>query len=294
MRAVPLLALLLAIAAAAAAPAMAQAPHDGVTAVQDRTEIAYGSDRKQTIDVWRPTDTRARAPLVLFVHGGAWTKGDKDNATGRYKAGHYTGQDYVFASANYRLVPDVAVEDQAQDVANAVAALVEQAHKLGIDPDRIVLMGHSAGAHLVSLVGTDPRYLARAGLSLPAIDGVIALDGAAYDVPRQMAQGGRFMQRIYRQVFGTDTARQQQLSPAAHAASPNARRFLILHVEREDGAAQARLLANALRDGGTDVEVTGFAGKGLRGHAEINRRMGDPEYVATAVVDRCLSAAIAE
>ena len=102
-----------------------------------------------------------RAPLVIFVHGGGWKRGDKNNATGQHKARHYVRQGYAFASINYRLVPDATVEQQAADVASAVAYLRGNAQRLGIDAKLIVLMGHSAGAHLVALVGTRPTISAR-------------------------------------------------------------------------------------------------------------------------------------
>ncbi len=249
--------------------------------------MAYGRDGLQVLDYW-PAQSQ-KAPLVVFVHGGGWKRGSKDNATGAAKAEHYHGLGYAFASVDYRLVPDATVEQQAQDVADALAFLRAKAMDLGFDADRIVLMGHSAGAHLAALVGTDMRYFARAGLGPDAVRGVILLDGAAYDVGRQMAEGGRFMAGTYEQAFGTDPARQKALSPTLHAGQPNAPGFLILHVDRADGTAQSEALAAALRKAGTPVEMTALAGRGLRGHMQINRAMGDPGYPGTAIVDQYLS-----
>lgn len=254
--------------------------------------MTYGRDPLQALDFWPGKGTKA--PLVIFVHGGGWKRGSKDNATGADKAPHYTGLGYAFASINYRLVPDATVEQQAQDVADAIAHLRGRAATLGIDPDRIILMGHSAGAHLVALVGTDMRYFAKAGLKPDAVRGVIALDGAAYDVPTQMAQGGRFMAKTYEQAFGTDPARQKALSPTLQAARPNAPGFLLLHVDRVDGTAQSNALAAALRQAGTPVEIHALPGRGLRGHMQINREMGDADYAGTAMVDRYLQAAFAQ
>jgi acetyl esterase/lipase len=257
------------------------------------TEYAYGADRLQKLDFWRAPDAAAPAPLVLFVHGGGWKRGDKSNATGAAKVEHLLAQGYAFASIDYRLVPSASVEQQAADVAGALAWLRRNSARLGIDPARIVLMGHSAGAHLVALVGTDPQYLADAGLSYTDLRGVIALDGACYDVPRQIAEGGRFMHDTYVEAFGQDPARQRALSPTLHAAAPNAPAFLILHVAREDGTAQSDALGAALSRAGTPAEVRGFAGRGLRGHMEMNRSLGDPAYPATAVVDAWLGKAFA-
>jgi acetyl esterase/lipase len=247
--------------------------------------IAFGTDPLQQLDVWRAKDPRGPAPLVLFVHGGGWTKGDKGNATGRLKPPHYTGQGYVFASTNYRLVPNATVEQQAADVAAALKALLDRAERLGIDRSKVVLMGHSAGAHLVALVGTDERYLRSAGLRFADIDGVIPIDGAAFDVAAQLAQAGPRMRGTYTAAFGADPARQRLLSPTLQAAAPNAAAFYIPHVGRADAVQQSNALAAALRSAGTRAEVQQFDGRGLIGHMEINRRLGDPDYPATGAVD---------
>lgn len=254
--------------------------------------MAYGKDALQSLDYWRGRGTKP--PLILFVHGGGWKRGSKDDATGAAKVDHYTGLGYAFASINYRRVPDARVEQQAQDVADAIAYLRGKAGALGFDPDRIVLMGHSAGAHLVALVGTDMRYFAKAGLKPDAVKGIIPLDGAAYDVGRQMAQGGRIMAGTYEQAFGTDPARQKALSPTLQAAKPNAPAFLILHVDRVDGTAQSEGLAAALKAAGTPAEVHALEGRGLRGHMQINRSMGDPDYAGTAIVDDWLKRIFAQ
>jgi len=250
--------------------------------------ISYGGNALQNLDIWRAKDVKGPAPLIVFVHGGGWKRGSKDNATGQYKPGHYPGEGYAFASINYRLVPDATVEQQAADVAAAVKAIIDRAGALGIDRQRIVLMGHSAGAHLVALVGTDEKYLRGAGLSFADIAGVLPIDGAAYDVPAQMKDGPQVMQATYKQAFGIDPARQKLLSPTLQAGAPNAPQFLLLHVQRPDGVRQAEALGKALKAGGSTVEFGSFPGEGLQGHAEINRRLGDPAYAPTATVDAWL------
>lgn len=258
----------------------------------DAVELSYGKDPLQKLDYWKPT--KVGSPLVIFVHGGGWKRGDKKNATGEEKPGHYLQQGYAFASINYRLVPAATVEQQAQDVAHAIAFLITKAESFGFDPTRVVLMGHSAGAHLSALVGTDMKYLVKAGLGPKSLRGVIPLDGACYDVPRQIAEGGEFMHDTYIQAFGSEKERQLALSPTSQAAAPNAPAFLILHVQRLDGATQSRALGEALKKAGTTAEVRGFEGIGLKGHAEINRRLGDPAYPATPVVDAWLKTVFAK
>jgi arylformamidase len=246
--------------------------------------LSYGSDPAQVLDFW-PSATGGKAPLIVFVHGGGWKRGSKDNATGQFKPVHFPAEGYAFASINYRLVPAATVEQQAADVASALKALLA---RVDVDPRRVVLMGHSAGAHLVALVGTDERYLKAAGLSFADIAGVIPIDGAAYDVPAQMTDGPQMMQGTYGQAFGTDPARQRALSPTFQAGAPDAPEFLLLHVQRPDGIRQANALGVALKSGGSRVEIGSFPGEGLKGHMEINRRLGDPGYAATATVDAWL------
>ena len=249
-------------------------------------QLSYGEDDLQGILYWR--GATPDAPLVVFVHGGGWMRGDARMMQRSDKLEHWQEAGYAVASVNYRLVPDATVEQQAADVASALAYLKRNSARLGFDADRIALSGHSAGAHLVALVGTDPQYLRAAGLTFADLRGVLPLDGAAYDVPDQMDENARLMGDTYRQAFGTDPARQRALSPTLHAAGPNAPDFLILHVQRDDGTRQSRALGEALRAAGTPAQVQGFSGRGLRGHREINQRLGDPDYPATPVVDAWL------
>ena len=286
------------LASSAAYAAQAPEPRPEIKAMAPTTPrtgiaIAYGSDPLQRLILWpgivlQQGGRSIDPPLIVFVHGGGWKRGSKDNATGAWKIEHYPGAGYALASIDYRLVPQATVEQQAQDVADAVKALLAGADKYHIDRRRVVLMGHSAGAHLVALVGTDERYLRNAGLTFVDLAGVIPIDGAAYDVARQLAQAGPFMRKTYAAAFGSDPARQRALSPIAQAAAPNAPAFLLLHVQRDDGVAQNIALEAALRKAGTRVERRDFPGDGLRGHMEINRRLGDPSYAPTRAVDEWL------
>src|SRR5690606_13434685 len=90
-------------------------------------EVSDGRRQARQLDFRPPRSNARAAPLALFVHGGGWTNGSKDNATGRHKAPHYTGLGYNFASIDYRLVPDATVEQQAQDVADALKELLDRA-----------------------------------------------------------------------------------------------------------------------------------------------------------------------
>ena len=281
--------LLVPVACAALLLTGVAAPRLADRAARENDELkvlSYGPDPLQTVDVW--TTAAVDPTLMVYVHGGGWSRGDKAMIRGSAKLEHWQSEADAVASVDYRLIPDATVEEQAADLAAALALLKKRAESLNFDPRQIVLVGHSAGAHLVALLGTDESYLRKAGLSFADIAGVVLLDGAAYDVPVQLENGPDVMQSRYRAAFGTDPARQARLSPTRQAAAPNAPAFLILHVQRPDGVAQSQALAAALKKAGTSVEIHGFPGTGLKGHREINVRLGEPDYPATPVLDRWL------
>jgi arylformamidase len=242
-------------------------------------EMTYGNHAKQTLDFYPVGGTVQRPPLVIFIHGGGWAIGDKKSGTGN-KAKHFTANGYAFASLNYRLVPDVDPAGQARDVADAVAYLRGRSQELNFDPDRIVISGHSAGAHLAALVSSDERYFKNAGVPLPAIRGTVLLDGAGYDVVTQMKSGGGpLLTRLYTNAFGTDEANQKRLSPITYAASPNIGSWLIIHdASRMDAASQARNLAAALDNAGEKTRILPVPDSS---HSQINHDVGAGDNLIT-------------
>ncbi len=145
------------------------------------------------LDVYRPRGARERRrPLVVWIHGGGWRKGDKRVGVGK-KAAMFTRMGYVFASVNYRLSaapfdvmnPDprrVMFPDHPRDVAEAIAWLHAFAPEYGADRKRIILVGHSAGAHLAALVATDPSYVRAYDVRFRHLIGFVTLDPPAFDV----------------------------------------------------------------------------------------------------------------
>ena len=286
--------LTLAPALAVALPLAAPTAGAFAPAAANADLVTYGTHPLQQLDFYRPADGfPGPRPLILFIHGGAWAGGDKSYATGEAKIRHYTEAGYALASVNYRLLPEASIEDQASDIAAAIAALRDKAQGLGIDPGRVVIMGHSAGAHLGALVATDPQWLRGVGMAPADIAGVVLLDGAAYDVPRQIREAGPLLGIAYQLAFGDDAARQERLSPIHHVESGNASRFLILHITRPDSTAQAEALGEALAASGTPASVEEVAGRGLEGHNLLNGMLGREDSPATVVVDAWLREAVA-
>jgi acetyl esterase/lipase len=144
-----------------------------------RTNLAYGPDPKHRLDVYLPDKrTPAPRPLIIFWHGGRWRWGNK--AQYRFVGAALAELGCVTVVPNYRLYPHVLMAGFMEDATRAAGWAADHAGELGADPDRLYLMGHSAGAYLAALLALDLRYFAAAGRPAPRIAGVIGLSGA-YD-----------------------------------------------------------------------------------------------------------------
>lgn len=137
--------------------------------------LAYSSPAahgKHDLDVYRPTNASG-APVIVFVHGGSLESGDRSEfrALGRALA----LQGYVAIIPSYRLYPTATVRGCVDDVARALAWTVRNVSRYGGSPQRIVLMGHSAGGYLTAILAFDPRYLRALGLDAFPARGVFEL-----------------------------------------------------------------------------------------------------------------------
>jgi acetyl esterase/lipase len=138
--------------------------------------IAYGADSRQRLDVYVPDGTTgAPLPVIVFIHGGSWQTGSKDQY--RFVGSGLAEKGFVSVVANYRLNPAVRFPAFVDDAALAVAWTLRNIDRYGGDPRRVFLMGHSAGAHTALLLALDRRYLEAAGASPDELRGVIGLSG---------------------------------------------------------------------------------------------------------------------
>ena len=249
-----------------------------------KSSYSYGGNPRQALDIYVPKGVK-RAPLILFVHGGGWSEGAKTMGQGGQPA-HFTAGGYIWATMNYRLVPDATVEDQAEDVATALAFLLRNARAFSWDGDRVVLMGHSSGAQLAALVATDPHWLAKAKVPFAMIKGVVSLDGAGIDVPGIMAAGAS-RSPFYAGAFGADTARQTRLSPLANLDASDAADWLLVYdAQHNPGVGYfAESFAAVARSKGLRAQVSGIAGTG---HMRMLQEIGKPNDQTTLEVNRFL------
>jgi acetyl esterase/lipase len=227
----------------------------------------------QDLDV-HPAGRSCPTPVVVWVHGGGWQRGDKRNQI-RDKVLLWNRAGYTVVSVNHRLSgPRAAAPVQYPahdaDVAAAVAWVHDHIARYGGDPDRISLLGHSAGAQIVASVATAPAFLAAHGPGLDALRCAGALDTEGYDVTGSAATGNP----IYRAAFGDDPATWSDASPIEHvSAGTGIPRFLVV----ERGTARRRRGAEAFvaRLRGAGVAVT-VVDAGPLTHAQVNSQIGRP------------------
>jgi acetyl esterase/lipase len=232
-------------------------------------DLAYGPDPAQRLDVYLPQRPAAAGagplPVVFFVHGGGWARGDK--AMRRVvdpKVAHWAGRGWAVVSIDYRLLP-TPVATQEDDVAAALAFAQSQAPRWGADPARFVLMGHSAGAHLVALLAAGART--PSSPRLQPWRGAVFLDSAALDVPFLMTH--RHL-RLYDRAFGADASTWTALSPDAVLAGPVAPVLAVCSTRRTESCLEADRFAAKARALGGQARV-------LRedlSHGEINATLG--------------------
>jgi len=259
----------------------------GASAQEVKRNLPYvaTAHARQVLDVYSPRDAKG-LPAVVWIHGGGWQTGDKSSVQVKPQA--FIDKGFVFVAMNYRLLPDVDMATIVGDIAKSIRWVHEHISEYGGDPERLFVMGHSAGAQLAALICTDDRYLKAEGLSLAVIKGCVPLDGDTYDVPaiietaetRRRVHGLPQAKYSHREKFGNDPAKHRDFSAVTHVASNKGiPPFLILHVaDHPDTSAQAQRLGNALKEAGVPIRV--FGAKETT-HNKINADLGLPDDPAT-------------
>ena len=199
-------AVLLALSLVACSPVdllNATVPEDGFTV---RQALAYGDDPRHRLDVYVPDELADPAPVVVFFYGGSWKRGEREDYL--FAAEALVSRGYVTVVPDYRLYPDVAFPGFLHDGAEAVRWVRDSIGDHGGDPDRVFLMGHSAGAYNAAMLSLDPTYLAEAGVDRRIVRGMIGLAGPYDFLPLDV--------RTTRQVFG-DAPDLQATQPVSFA-----------------------------------------------------------------------------
>jgi acetyl esterase/lipase len=134
-------------------------------------------------------DSGPKKGTVVFVHGGSWVRGNKSNVGSNPKlVNFFLDRGYALVSVNYRYIDPhnpngVRFSDQAADIAKGIAWVYSKISQYGPSGKRIIIFGHSSGAHMVALLNTDRTYLEKEGVPDAAVIGAISSDVHAYDIP---------------------------------------------------------------------------------------------------------------
>jgi acetyl esterase/lipase len=209
---------------------------------QRTTDLAYGDQPRQKLDVYRPTKSSG-ASVVIFFYGGHWQNGEK--ADYRFVAQALTSRGFVAVLPDYRFYPQITFPAFVQDGAAAVRWVHDNISRFGGDPTKIYLMGHSAGAHVAVLLTLDGHYLKDMGLDRNAIRATAGLSGPYDFVPLPGDKA----------VFGmepTDSTPDPAIEPI-HFVDGHAPPILLLHGLKDktvDSGNSARLAAKIKSAGG--------------------------------------------
>ncbi len=149
-------------------------------------DIPYGEAERQELDIYSAAKRRKLAPVVVYFYGGGWEEGDK--ALYPFLASTLVAHGLTVVVPDYRVYPAVRFPTFLEDAALAVRWVREYVARYGGDPERIVLMGHSAGAHIAAMLTFDRQWLARVGLD-PRKDlkGMVGLAGPYDFLPLRSA-----------------------------------------------------------------------------------------------------------
>lgn len=255
-----------------------------------KRDIPYAepAHARHVLDIYAPKGAKD-LPVVFWIHGGGWQTGDKSSVQEKPKV--FVEKGFVFVSTNYRLLPEVEMETIFRDVAKSLGWVHRNIAKHGGDPNRIFVMGHSAGAQLAALMCVDERYLKAEGVPFSVLKGCVPVDGDTYDVPaiietaetRRRVHGQPQAKFGHREKFGNDPAKHRDYSAVTHVAKGKSiPPFLILYVaDHPDNAAQAQRFAAALKE--AEVPAIAYGAKETN-HNKINANIGTADDPVSAVL----------
>ncbi len=176
--------------------------------------LYYGLQKRQKLDVYYPEVTRSNAPVIVFFYGGSWRRGDRECY--RFVGQALSSQGYLTVIPDYRLYPEVQFPAFVEDGAASVDWILQNIPQ---SENGVVLIGHSAGAHLAALIALDSRYLQERNVSQNSIVGMIGLAGPYVFEPEQY--------RRFRPIFAN--AVPVELSQPVSYARGDSPPLLLLH-----------------------------------------------------------------
>ncbi|MBV8282758.1 MAG: alpha/beta hydrolase [Candidatus Eremiobacteraeota bacterium] len=247
----------------------------------DVSTHAYGADSEfEALDLYLPHGA-ARAPVAVYVHGGAWVSGDKSQYVALGDAFARCG--IAAAIVNYPLAPDTPAAQQAHELGAAVRWLQGNAAQSGFDVARLYLVGHSAGAQLAWFAivsGIVPRT---------RVAGVVAIGAVGIDPSRDVNALDPRYRGIYDPAFGPDRSQWQSfdIAPRLRGVEPPS---LVIHGRDDDMAPEAisAELYEQLKTTGNQVE---YLQPSARGHWDLIERLTEPGDATMTAIERFILSA---
>lgn len=236
--------VLLALALSACSPlALVNAVSPGGTARSVAT-AAYGPDPRHGLSIYRPEKGARQAPVIVFFYGGNWVSGERDDYA--FVGRSLAERGFVVVIPDYRLYPDARYPAFLDDSARAVAWIARRIAQYGGDPERLFVMGHSAGAYNAAMVALDPRWLRRQGSDPAILRGWIGMAGPYNFLPIE--------NETTRKVFPyPDTPRDSQPIDHVSAKAPPALLIAARNDRTVEPVRNSGALADRLRSAGVPV-----------------------------------------
>lgn len=263
-----------------------------MAAVSMSKPIHYGADTNQIVQIYQPDSCKGKiCPVVMWVHGGGWKNGDTTNGRAAKMLTTWANQGIVMVGVNYRLTPDVMHPEHVKDVAAAINWVHQNIKGYGGDAKRISLLGHSAGAHLVALVATNPTYLKPYKLAPKDLANVFPIDTASFDLTKP----SRFVGRMVKEAFGTDEVVLKEASPIWNVeVGGEYPAFIIAAAKvRDDAVLTSQILQKRLREAGAPVQlmIRDYPKMGaLKAHGAIAQELGQLDSTMTqALIESVLA-----
>jgi acetyl esterase/lipase len=246
--------------------------------------VSYGADPLQKMDIYAPKNVK-NAPVIFMVHGGAWMIGDKSNShVIKNKTAYWTSRGYIFISVNYRMLPNADPLQQESDIVDALVYAQKNIARWSGNKNKFILMGHSAGAHLIALLSANPQpALSKGAVKWKAS---VFLDSAALDVKSIMQ---RPHYRFYDSAFGKKENFWIQASPFYQITKNASPMLMICSIRRPDSCAQAEKFSDKAITLGASAQIN----RQNLTHEQINEELGLPgEY--TKAVDAFIAAQLSK
>ena len=250
MRALPGKLLRLAAGLALAVPTLGCTParllnalitEDGYRVERD---LAYGDEARHKLDIYIPDDAKTGADVAIFFYGGRWEYGSKSDYL--FVGQALASKGIVTVIADYRLYPDVRFPSFVEDGARAVAWVRRHIADHSGDPEKIYLIGHSAGAHLAAMLSLDPDFLMAKGVDVEDLKGLVGLAGPYDFLP--------IVDPVVKGVFAVDNLDATQPITYASERAPHAL-FLTGDDDETVLPRNSKRLGKAIEKAGGDADV---------------------------------------